>query len=634
MAGAFISFFMLSSLSVMASTDQHGANLFPAVSRGTTGYIGQEGNLAIPCLFEDGKKFSQGLAAVLVDGKWGYVNERGEIAIKPFYQEAGDFSDDMAWVRIEGKCGYIDRQGTVVIEPQYKRAASFSEGFAVVDLSRCETLLLDKTGKVAISPNLYCMQYRPTPTLSGFSEGLLFAYVSETCSPVYLDRDGEIAVHVPVEAREGYTVRGTAFSEGLAAVQIKGKWGYIDKTGRVAIAPEYHRAAPFRHGLACVEVVEIRDQVGRTSYFIIDTKGTKVKQIPWRTSGEFSEGLLPVGMVDEEKSKRVYGYMDTRGEMVIPPQFDDALPFEKGLAPVRIDERDAYVDTQGRTVWTGEPKGDEPVTSYSGRSMLDMYAQMLTEENWPLALFYIQKMNRKELVEGSRKTLAWLLEDPKRTESRDLGRRGTIGMVAVAPFLEMYSRSFTAEGNLIDPSPFRSMLLDKSLDRDFRRELANCYGDRDFYETNWRQLAEDAEVLSKLVRDVTEEEEIRRKAAESIFRIVFRIYGEYRHETIGDDAATGDEKGQKPDIVGMLDETPCPFATEQKAHWELLVNSTEKAAKAALKLWEEAQSEKTRLSVYRCLKGLEDCHLVRDKHLLKRIGELRAARERANTDGG
>jgi hypothetical protein len=39
--------------------------------------------------------------------------------------------------------------------------------------------------------------------------------------------------------------------EGLAAVSVEGKWGYIDKTGSMVIQPrEYRHVDSFKHGLA------------------------------------------------------------------------------------------------------------------------------------------------------------------------------------------------------------------------------------------------------------------------------------------------------------------------------------------------------------------------------------------------
>lgn len=44
-----------------------------------------------------------------------------------------------------------------------------------------------------------------------------------------------------------------SFSEGLAPVEVGGKWGYVDKTGKYAISPQFDRAFPFSEGLAAAK---------------------------------------------------------------------------------------------------------------------------------------------------------------------------------------------------------------------------------------------------------------------------------------------------------------------------------------------------------------------------------------------
>ena len=43
-----------------------------------------------------------------------------------------------------------------------------------------------------------------------------------------------------------------SFSEGLAAVMIGGKWGYIDKSGKMVIEPRLTEAEPFSDDVAVV----------------------------------------------------------------------------------------------------------------------------------------------------------------------------------------------------------------------------------------------------------------------------------------------------------------------------------------------------------------------------------------------
>jgi hypothetical protein len=44
------------------------------------------------------------------------------------------------------------------------------------------------------------------------------------------------------------------FSEGLASVLVKGKWGYINKEGKMQVNPRYFASGVFSNGLAPVEI--------------------------------------------------------------------------------------------------------------------------------------------------------------------------------------------------------------------------------------------------------------------------------------------------------------------------------------------------------------------------------------------
>ena len=57
------------------------------------------------------------------------------------------------------------------------------------------------------------------------------------------------------------------FSEGLADVRLNGKWGFIDKSGKVVIPFKYDDALPFSEGFAVVELD------GKDGY--IDKNGTE-----------------------------------------------------------------------------------------------------------------------------------------------------------------------------------------------------------------------------------------------------------------------------------------------------------------------------------------------------------------------
>lgn len=148
------------------------------------------------------------------------------------------------------------------------------------------------------------------------------------------------------------------------------KWGYIDRTGKVVIKPQFDYARDFSDGLALVEygmkwvdsdggVNEM--PVGGVSpkrmgiggkYAFIDRTGKIVIDANLGldlSDGHFSEGLAKVSAYVKGKGS-LYGYIDRTGKVVIKPQFSSASEFQEGLAAVIVDGQGGYIDKTGKFV--------------------------------------------------------------------------------------------------------------------------------------------------------------------------------------------------------------------------------------------------------------------------------------------
>jgi len=113
------------------------------------------------------------------------------------------------------------------------------------------------------------------------------------------------------------------YHEGLAWVKdANGKWGFIDKTGRLVIPCQWVEAERFSEGLAVVR--DFNDKWG-----FIDKTGRLVIPCKWKGAGNFSEGLAAV-----EDANDKWGYIDKTGKVIIPCQWKDAWYFSEGLAKV------------------------------------------------------------------------------------------------------------------------------------------------------------------------------------------------------------------------------------------------------------------------------------------------------------
>ena len=180
------------------------------------------------------------------------------------------------------------------------------------------------------------------------------------------------------------------FSEGLASVQIDGKWGFIDKTGAIRILPCFGFTESFSEGLSAArKLVEKKGLFGRSKgfdvygkYGFVNKNGDLVIEHRFNYARSFHDGLAAVeigekwGFIDKsgvyaiaamygyvgnfaeslvafakEKDFGKRGYMDKSGYVVIEPQYSAAYNFENGLAEVQIGSKSAYIDHSGRTVF-------------------------------------------------------------------------------------------------------------------------------------------------------------------------------------------------------------------------------------------------------------------------------------------
>lgn len=248
---------------------------------GKWGYINVEGELVVPADYDEAYAFSEGMAVVGKNDTFEYIELDGKRAILQLFSKAHGFSEGLAAVAILGttKLGYIDKSGQFVIEQKYLQAGKFHEGIAGVCETSGDWISIDKDGKMAFTAAVI--------PYDGYGEGLFRTWDSrfidrrgkerfkqassiESYRPFsnglvvikkggeygYMDKSGKVAIEPVFEMADD-------FSEGLAAVKIHGKWGYIDKTGDIVISPEFRNAHPFVNGLAFVNNVVLSDRDNR-----------------------------------------------------------------------------------------------------------------------------------------------------------------------------------------------------------------------------------------------------------------------------------------------------------------------------------------------------------------------------------
>ena len=154
----------------------------------------------------------------------------------------------------------------------------------------------------------------------------------------YIDRQGSLVI--PPIAGWGHQ-----FSEGLALIRNDEKYFYIDTRGRIAVKPvdNIYRAWDFSHGLARVNIGGGHggsecDEIFGGKWGFIDKQGKMVIDPQFDAVRPFANGLAVVRIGDDKTGK--WGFIDPQGKFVINPQFDDAGSFSGGLAAVYTGDRE------------------------------------------------------------------------------------------------------------------------------------------------------------------------------------------------------------------------------------------------------------------------------------------------------
>ena len=294
------------------------------------------------------RHFSEGLAAVSKGNKWGFIDKFGKLIIPleydygEYHSDAELFSEGLAFVKKGNKWGFIDQTGKTVIPFEYDYGSPFSEGYAVVfngdEDGNGNWRYIDKTGQEVIRTDYNYVH--------SFKEGLACVIVDgggDNIRHGFIDKSGNVIFWLNV--KDGYRVSNTMmmeFSDGLVLEYIDGKYGYIDKTGKVAIPFEYDKGLPFSEGLAAVS------KNGKVGF--IDTSGEVVIPFDYDYQDHayrFNEGLAVVSKDGK------WGFIDKSGEVVIPFAFDLAHNFNDGLAMVAKDNKLGYIDKTGKLMVYG-----------------------------------------------------------------------------------------------------------------------------------------------------------------------------------------------------------------------------------------------------------------------------------------
>lgn len=128
-----------------------------ADKKGKRGYLNAyTGEIAIPAQYEHAWIFSEGLGAVVKDGKLGFIDHRGDWVIQPRFRYAGEcveyvFRNGLCTVKDNnGLFGLIDQAGNYVLPLEYRLIRCASNGYRLVQKDGFDGLYCDSLRQMAL----------------------------------------------------------------------------------------------------------------------------------------------------------------------------------------------------------------------------------------------------------------------------------------------------------------------------------------------------------------------------------------------------------------------------------------------------------------------------------------------------
>ena len=298
-------------------------NLFRFRQNRKYGYMDSEGNVVVEAQFDRAfDEFDDGMTSV-----WTYEYEGNNSILS-------DLTTDEHHETI--RYGFVGLNGQI-IQPQYANAGYFREGLALVIDVDGSKYYIDKEGNKS-----------SIPVISGssayFSEGFapsLLRYEMEDFDGQqyevlgsrvwsYVDVNGELATDKEFQSARGFS------SKGVAIVRNNDKFGLIDT--------DFNMVVDYRYDMLSIIDIDLYYARIGTECGIIDSSGNVVVDFVFEHIGDFSDGLAPVKIEDEN-----WAYINRKGELFFEGRFVEAYAFVDGYAKVITKETIdcAIIDTSG-----------------------------------------------------------------------------------------------------------------------------------------------------------------------------------------------------------------------------------------------------------------------------------------------
>ena len=318
------------------------------------GFIDENNVEVIALQYDDAYPFeTENFTFVKKGDFWGGIDIDGHIVLPFEYEDLEYFHNDYFYgsafrLMHNGKYGYMDAYGDVVIPFEYDYIEDFIIGFEVIVYLNGKYGVFEVDEGVVI-PAIYASAESAWDAVLNLDHPEDCEYNINGERRVYDDiTNGYVWVPAIYDFNFRQSCTHNVFNyDGMLAVCVNNKYGIINKQIQEVVPIRYDSIGYFNEGVAAVRIHN------RTGY--INKKGElRVKdgdQEAWIPSkyewgDDFNEGLAAV-LLDQK-----WGFIDRNGNEVIPLIYNEVLSpgFNSGIATVLMGDEWVEIDVNGNII--------------------------------------------------------------------------------------------------------------------------------------------------------------------------------------------------------------------------------------------------------------------------------------------
>jgi hypothetical protein len=280
------------------------------------------GELVNPFLWQAvGRPQTNGYIPVKRNGYWGFIDSRGKQIMECVYDSVGTFVGSHVSVKFKGLNGILNDMDEWMVKPTSEDLIPLNERLYVAKKGTLTTVRNYESGTIYFTDN--DIQMKTGYFIEKLKDG---KYWKINYAGRILNSAENMVQYEEIRVP----------SEGLIAVKIHGRYGFIDDQERLRIANRYDDVQNFQEGHAAFKLMGRWGFINRAENIVVQPNYDGVE--------DFKEGLSIV------KKNGKYGIIDFHGKEVVTLQYEAITRQDNGRFIVVKNGLKGLLNNQGRVI--------------------------------------------------------------------------------------------------------------------------------------------------------------------------------------------------------------------------------------------------------------------------------------------